>query len=196
MRNTARFSGYYSNKQLRLSFGFTLVELLIVITIIVIITGALIPSFTGYIKNQNLKQTQEQLKSDIRSIQNKALTGALSDEFINGTDPVNFWAIKFTTGSNDYDYFVSTDDTSSDCPDSIPADQYQNSDDIPSDMEIKSGSGKSCMFFNILNGDVTTTGFSSPLIFGYTGSGTSGNCRRVIFKTTGLIVSNNDLSCL
>lgn len=171
--------------------GFTLVELLIVITIIVIVTGALLPSFTGYIQNQNLKQSQEQLKSDLRTVQNKALTGSLSDELLGGTDPVNFWAIKFYD-SNTYDSFVATSDTT--CPGTFSADQFQNTDSISSDMTLKSDAG--CMFFDIENGNITTSGgLGSPLIFGYSASNDSGDCRRIIYNSVGLIITNNVVDC-
>lgn len=48
-----------------------------VVSIIAIIGGGIIPSFSQYLNDQNLKQAQEQLKSDLRTIQNKALTGPL-----------------------------------------------------------------------------------------------------------------------
>ena len=55
--------------------GFTLIELLIVVTIMAVLTGALIPSFSKYIDNQNVRQALEQVKDDLRNTQNNALTG-------------------------------------------------------------------------------------------------------------------------
>src|SRR3989339_1397940 len=93
------------------SSGFTLIELLIVVTIIVLVTGAAIPSFAGYVRNQTIIQATEQLKSDLRTAQNKAMTGASSTELISG-NPARFWGVRFSsgasdTGSNTYDYFIS-----------------------------------------------------------------------------------------
>ena len=91
--------------------AFTLIELMIVVTIITIVSGASIPAFSKYIRNQNLKQAREQLKSDFRNIQNKALTGALSDQQI-GSPPqkMEFWGISFTANSPNYTFFISPTD--------------------------------------------------------------------------------------
>ena len=74
------------------SKGFTLVELMIVVGILAIVSGIMIPSFSTYTRNQTLKQAQENLKSDLRSAQNKALTGTGSDTLING-NPVLYLAV-------------------------------------------------------------------------------------------------------
>jgi len=44
------------------SKGFTLVELMIVVGILAVVSGIMIPSFSGYTRNQTLKQAQENLK--------------------------------------------------------------------------------------------------------------------------------------
>ncbi|OGC68697.1 hypothetical protein A2415_01955 [candidate division WWE3 bacterium RIFOXYC1_FULL_39_7] len=177
--------------------GFTLIELLVVVTIIVVITGALIPSFAGYIRNQNVKQAQEQLKSDLRTAQNKALTGTLSDTFV-GTNPVAFWGIRFGpgtgTGSNRYEYFVSDVDTA--CPNPIPVAQAQGYSELSSAMEVKNPSGYKCIFFNIKDGGISTVGFSNlELIVGYSGSTTTGDCRRILFNNRGLIYTTISELC-
>ena len=48
--------------------GFTLVELLIAVSIITILSAFLIPGFTNYIDSQNIVQAQEVFKSDLRTI--------------------------------------------------------------------------------------------------------------------------------
>jgi prepilin-type N-terminal cleavage/methylation domain-containing protein len=79
------------------SSGFTLIELLIVISIISIMSAASIPGFRGFIRGQNVKQSMEQVKSDLRSVQTKAMVGTLSDE----TD-VSYWGITFVAGQSNY----------------------------------------------------------------------------------------------
>jgi prepilin-type N-terminal cleavage/methylation domain-containing protein len=92
----------------KLSHSFTLIELLMVVSIITILAGATIPSFTGYLKGQTLKNAKEQFKNDLRSIQNKSLTGSLSDQNIVGGgvnspgSPVRYWIVKFWFGQNYY----------------------------------------------------------------------------------------------
>lgn len=89
-----------------------MIELLIVISIMTILTGALIPSFTSYMKDQNIKQAIEQVKSDLRTIQNNALTDSLPAG-VTLSLPL-YWGISFVNNSSDYYYFV-TDSTGVTC---------------------------------------------------------------------------------
>lgn len=181
------------------SNGFTLMELLIVVTIIAIITTAMVPSFAGYIKNQGLKQATEQLKSDLRTVQNKALTGASSDLLIGG-NAAKYWGVRFSsgagnTGSNVYEYFVSDNNTT--CPNAIPAAQAQGSSNISDDLQIKFSGGYKCLFFDMASGGVTSVPAiaNSELIVGKVGSTASGDCRRLIFTINGLIYTSNSILC-
>ena len=166
------------------SAGFTLIELMIVVTIIGIISAGLIPAFSNYIRSQNLKQAQEQLKSDMRTIQNKALTGALSDQLIGGAY-IKYWGIKFVTVTNTYDYFVSID---TNCPGAYVAGAYQGKGSFGSNLKIRNAS--SCVFFDISNGDINSTLISSG-----TGTASVGysatELKRVFFNSSGLIYSTN-----
>lgn len=58
--------------------GFTLIELMISISIIAILTIAAIPSFSDFSKSQNLTQTFKTLKSDLRIAQSHSLSGVTS----------------------------------------------------------------------------------------------------------------------
>jgi prepilin-type N-terminal cleavage/methylation domain-containing protein len=187
MSKTARFNT---------ARGFTLIELLIVITIIISITAAVVPSFAGYIRNQGLKQATEQVKSDLRSIQNKAITGALSDQTIN-SNPVAYWGVRFSagsgTGSNRYEYFIS--DSAATCPLSFNTGQLQGYSEIASGIDVKSA-GYKCIYFSMANGTISTINFgSNTLIVGFTGSTQDGDCRRVLFNDSGLIYSSTSQIC-
>lgn len=94
--------------------GFTLIELMIVVVIISIIAVSILPSFATYIRNQNLRQAQEQLRSDLRTAQNKALSGTLSDATVPGGALMQFWGVQFTINSGSYPYFISAVDDA--CP--------------------------------------------------------------------------------
>lgn len=72
--------------------GFTLIELLISISVIVILTAIALPIFTTVGSNQSLVQNFENLKSDIRLTQAKALSGVVSGS--NG-----YWGIRFNCAS-------------------------------------------------------------------------------------------------
>ncbi|MFZ2663990.1 MAG: prepilin-type N-terminal cleavage/methylation domain-containing protein [Patescibacteria group bacterium] len=169
--------------------AFTLIELLLVVTIISIISVGVIPAFSSYIRNQNLKQAQEQLKSDLRSTQNKALTGSLSDQLVDGT-LVKFWGIKFTNSSSTYDYFISSSNTS--CPVNYVEGQYQGNGKLPNDLKIQSfGEGQyGCLFFSVQDGGIYSPGFgsASSVVVGYSGS----EVKNIFFNNSGLIYSTNE----
>lgn len=180
--------------------GFTLVELLLVITIMIIMAGSMIPSFSGYLRNQNLKQTQEKVKSDLRSVQNKALTGALYDRtvLVGGTPrTVTHWGVRFNNNSRRYDFFIAyatnAAQFNSECSNYLAADRFQNFEQLPEDMVFKSPSG--CLFFSFLNGGTSTSVTTSPVYFGYAASNASGSCRNLMFNTSGLVFNTNAGNC-
>jgi len=72
--------------------GFTLIELLISISVIVILTAIALPIFTTVGSNQSLVQNFENIKSDIKLSQAKALSGVVSGS--NG-----YWGIRFICAS-------------------------------------------------------------------------------------------------
>jgi len=159
-----------------LYYGFTMIELLIVVAIMSILTGAILPGFNSYVTNQNLRQAQEQIKNDLRSTQIKALAGSFSDD-IN----VKYWGVHFRPDSGTYDYFTSLNTTDPIlCTDSK----------LPSDLRY-TGSSHRCVFFNNDNGDIVNTG---AVIVG--ASGATSNCRRVEMNGPGRIIINlTNMSC-
>jgi prepilin-type N-terminal cleavage/methylation domain-containing protein len=166
--------------------AFTLTELLIVVAIIVIITGGLMPAFSTYLRGQKVKQAQETLKSDIRTVQNKALTGALSNMDLGGENP-QYWGVTFTSGSSEYVPFVSVDTDS--CNDSIQG-KYNLSDEVVIDADTFSGGGNGCLFFNISDGSITSDGIGSSIVISL-----SGQCASIEFNSAGLIYSGDVDSC-
>jgi len=64
-------------------------------------SAASIPGFRGYIRSQNVKQSLEQVKSDLRSVQTKAMAGTLSDEA-----NVSYWGVSFVPGRSTYSNFT------------------------------------------------------------------------------------------
>ena len=75
--------------------GFTLIELLIVIAIIGILSAIAIPSFSSFNNKQRLSQAAKQVKNDLRSAQNRAISG------IEG----KAWGINIAPGASYYTMF-------------------------------------------------------------------------------------------
>ena len=166
------------------SKGFTLLELLISISIIAIISAGVIPTFSGYIKNQNLKQAQEQLKSDLRSVQNRALTGSLSDQFLD-SNRTAYWGIMFTNNSGSYTYFVSANDTL--CPPSVKLDQGGAT--LPNEIKYVGTTG--CYFFSIKNGDISKYPTTLPNQIDLKYAISDESVKSVLFNSAGLIYTVN-----
>jgi prepilin-type N-terminal cleavage/methylation domain-containing protein len=170
------------------SNGFTLVEIIVVVSIIAIISGGIVPSFFRYIDNQNLKQAKEQLRSDLRTIQNRALTGALSDYmfdmgFEGGPDePAKYWGVYFQNGNGTYSSFITSRNSS--CPPSpISTQAYYT---LPSNMKYY-GVSRLCLFFSIKNGDITKIPSSAVDYIEIKPSESSGSSEKVYFNSAGLI---------
>ena len=84
--------------------AFTLIELMISISIIAILTIAAIPSFTGFSKSQALTQAFKTLKSDLRIAQSRSISGATT-----GTPATaKAWGIHFVDDTAQYQIFVCT----------------------------------------------------------------------------------------
>ena len=148
--------------------AFTLIELLIVVSIIIIMTATLVPSFDTYIKNQGLRQAQENIKSDLRTAQNKAMTGVGADL------GVEYWGIRFTNGNDEYEFFNST--TTGNCT-SLTASSF--SEKLPGNVVINTTS-TFCVYFSMYTGNTSDTTIRVK-------EGSS--CKRVEVNSAGLITS-------
>lgn len=166
------------------SKGFTLIELLVVISIISIIGGGIIPSFSKYVKDQNLKQAQEQLKSDLRTIQNKALTGAMSNAEIpvGSGNRVKYWGVYLSSGSETVNYYITTE--TSTCPPTADG-TYQGNFKIPNTIVYRGNSG--CLFFDIKNGDIVSSGVTSPINIDYASAEPDNPGKDINFNPVGRI---------
>lgn len=175
--------------------GFTLVELMIVISVIAAISGFVIPSFSNYIHNQNLRQARDKLVTDIRSIQNRALTG------VNYGEDQRFWGIKFIQGDSVYYYFTvdTSFDTNSDgsfstgelaiACNGVNTGAAEKSKPFLNDVIIISD--ETCMYFSFHDGGVPFV--DAPISLGYFGEA---DCMEVSVNLAGMVSSPADFqSC-
>ncbi len=149
--------------------GFTLLELMVVIAIIATITGMAIPSFNNYITNQNLRQAQDQIKSDIRGVQIRALNGVKQ----NLTSPT-YWGIAFRKETGRYSYFA-TDLAASGlgnlCTTVIGTmSSYEQSEALPANIQVMDDD--ICIFFSFEDGDAVCRS-SSEVNLRYPSGGTT-----------------------
>jgi prepilin-type N-terminal cleavage/methylation domain-containing protein len=78
--------------------GFTLIELMVAITVSLFITGGIIVNYNAYNQTQTLKQAALTLKNDFRYIQSKAASG----EKPSGCATLTGWQITFAARSYSY----------------------------------------------------------------------------------------------
>jgi prepilin-type N-terminal cleavage/methylation domain-containing protein len=188
--------------KLSAQFGFTLIELMVVIGLVAILSGAILPNFSTYINNQNRKQAQEQVKSDLRTIQNRALTG------VGYTSTDTHWGIYFGVGSSTYSFLkivgpikdASTCIASTEKSNILPANHVIRT--IPDPLNTNAF----CVFFSFDNGDMTwvtddgsvktdcATNGPSPCNI-YIGTPTGTTCSLVGLNSAGLIINNSETTC-
>ncbi|MFW6110092.1 MAG: pilus assembly FimT family protein [Patescibacteria group bacterium] len=87
--------------------GFTLIELMVVSAIIITLTVFTIPAFTRFSSRQELRRAAEGLRTDIRTVQNRAVSGI--DREVGGV-PCYWWGMKLTEGESDYQFVRSYDE--------------------------------------------------------------------------------------
>lgn len=75
--------------------GFTLIELMVTIVVVVIIATMAIPSFNSLIQNQNLTKSTDSLVREIRSVRSKAV--------LNNRETT----LKLASTSSDTDYVIN-----------------------------------------------------------------------------------------
>ena len=179
--------------------GFTLVELLIVVSLIVILTSFLIPSFSSYSESQNVIQAQEQIKSDLRSVQNNALAS------VGANNNYTHWVMFLNDNDTRYSYFRATGTHyNANCLNSTEERTY--SPVLPRNTYIRNG--PICVFFSFENGDITFNNSGNPSLGEVCddsdptnctitiGSAGDENCISIEFNSAGLIKARStELNC-
>lgn len=77
------------------TFGFTLLELLVVISIMAVLTIIAVPSFNEYSRNQKLNDAASQLQSILRQTQNNAQTGTVCNT-LGEAHRATYWRVNLS----------------------------------------------------------------------------------------------------
>ena len=170
--------------------GFSFIELLIVVSLITLVSGAILPGFNSYIRTQNLKQAAEQIAGDLRTVQNKALSGVLSSE-----PSVAYWGASSSSGS----YALSFNTFSA----SGAASNSDKAATLPGGVEIKNSF---LVLFDMFKGNgwyrlsgstpfitrCDLTGSKCRVVVGMPGAT---SCSSISVNTAGAIIIQEGVSC-
>ncbi len=168
-----------------LNSGFTFVELLIVSSIMIVLSAASIPGFSSYIRDQNLKQSMEQVKSDLRTAQTRALAGSMSSG-------VDFWGIEFIHTGASYSNFTYNESSGF-------FDTLGSSDSLAGDVVVLNGNRK------ILFGKFTGNAYfedentlcdinTCRIVIGESGA-SGNNCSAISVNAAGGIFKDEGVTC-
>lgn len=85
--------------------GFTLIELLVLISLFALISGAITVSYLSFERRQRLKNAVEQVKVDLRWMQNNALTGnkGIGSGVCSSTERLAGWVFYANEGDDHYE---------------------------------------------------------------------------------------------
>lgn len=92
------------NKINKFEAGFSLIEMLVVISILVLTTNMLFAMNRNSVANQEVQQVAQQIAAKLRSLQNDALTGKKADDG-NGNF-VTACLVSFSTSGDDGKYMI------------------------------------------------------------------------------------------
>lgn len=168
--------------------GFTLVELMIVVGIMILLTGFLLPNFTSYIDSQNLNVGADKVIVDLRAAQSRALAG-VEEDGLN-----TFWGVKFFSGADQYVFSTTTEPTdySAACA-AITLSSGEKRQPLKSSVVIKN-SADTCVFFSFDNGNAfSATGMN--IYLGDADAISGGTCKLITVNAVGLVKDEGVVAC-
>ena len=154
--------------------GFSLLELLVTTTILAVLTAVTLPYFHTFTANQELVQAAEQVITDLRTVQNRALSAI--DRSVSGTS-YYWWGIDFVVGG---DATVYTLAQSSNEITPLGGSVVRRTKTLPNGFEFTTDES---VWFKMVNGE---TDHSGPLTITICSTGGS-SCRNITISDVGLI---------
>ncbi len=134
----------YTNMILNFSKGFTLIELMLVISILVIISSIGVGSYINYGKSVQINSVVQTLVFDLKQTQSKAMTGEGGYK----------WGVHFVNDEKDYYEIFSTPTDYTDSSKEIISTNYLSSGVLFSD---PADSNTKNIIFNQISGSTTET---------------------------------------
>lgn len=80
------------------SLGFSLIELMIAITVMAILLGLAVPSFKTWMQNSQIRNAAESIQNGLQRARAEAVTRNARVEFVLGAD--SSWVVKLVGGAN------------------------------------------------------------------------------------------------
>lgn len=150
------------NRKLSNSPSFTLIELLITTSIVALLAAAAIPSFQTFTRNQTLRRGVEQVRTDLRTAQNRAVSGI--DRKKSGDGDYFWWGIDFIYEGDASEYaFVQSD--GEDNPSSASP-EVKRVKKLPSNLVFDSDICDTTVWFEMITGGVCSDSPQCPLPVG------------------------------
>ena len=141
----------------KLFFGFTLIELLITTSIMALLVAVAVPSFQTFTRNQALRRGVEQVKTDLRTVQNRAVSG-IDRKKPGGDEYYYWWGIDFKYNDDPQKYAFVQSDNKEDHPGEA-IEEEKRVKKLPGDLTFGSnGSNGSnvTIWFKMITGSVCT----------------------------------------
>jgi prepilin-type N-terminal cleavage/methylation domain-containing protein len=148
--------------------GFSIIELLVVISILAVITTVSLPAIRQYNSRVDLKNTSQLVRDDLRALQNKAINGEIAPE--NATSKTrSYWALRIDNSADNY--YETAPCTTFDFAACTSSQEYKKIK-LPDKFHLThqiTGKTKIVMFFSPIDGkmvayDATPTLITNPII--------------------------------
>lgn len=131
--------------------GFTLIELLVTSAILAVLAAVTVPYFHGFAARQELNQAVEQVRTDLRAVQNRAVSAT-----DRGSDPNYYWwwGIDFDQNSENYDLILRRSDDGGN-PESGAVNQSSRTKRLPGGLRTEDIADADVnVWFKMITGDV------------------------------------------
>lgn len=172
------------------NLGFTLLEVMLAVSILIALSAASLPYFSSFIVNLNLRTASESVQIGLRDAQNKALSGedsTISCGAIPQSQCNKYWAAKFT---NNADYFqlgrVVTSNAIPTAEDCTNLTIMSNSPALSGGAYFNVGS-PACVFYRMITSEAYFVGGTSDIRFQ-----TSASVYRCVFANSEGLIKGDD----